>query len=1136
MNHLQSVRITVILAGLLLLGTPFSIAQYLSPEDLQSAFEIRHDLYGFNGEYMMDECYESDDPYSNPPQPFTSIYLSSSCRELVEEVRPGIVRFPGGITANFYHFYGTGYGIRLSETWGNAIGPVNPYLDQLMPVNFIELFADLVLQTNSKVIFTLNLYTHFNEGGDAVSNPASTAYLEKLQENMAALQYLIDRGVELVGIELGNEMYSYSELTGLLNLSQGPSNYLAIAENYSDSIRARFPGIPIGIPIAIHRGFGQISWNLAMQEADFAEGRVIHEYERIVFDQCEAITDRDAYFTCAREKVELFFDTDFQAAMEEYMQLYPEKELWLTEWGMSQAHKVANTFFDAYYSFKYWNRLMEFEHLNPNAVSYALRHNLISGGWSYSAFSKKFADESDNLYYNGNKTIHASAYAHKLMKDVFDGGHSYVGQTRLSECDAWIYRKDNGDLVAAFINETAEPRTIDVQALADELGLTGLDITSYSALYADAFSDAAGINHWGGALPLENHLTYRQDELPLSPDHFQLDRLGLVVLQLQPVIPDPAITSITVSQRSDCTIDVAWTVSHEQLNGHYAVSASFNNTGFYSVGTVYPTGTGTNVLYQFNYDPVNNGAFDFHVERILNAEVQSASPDSSISIACVSDPDPYLISFRAFDEEDCSIDLNWQVGNESATGHYLVLMDDGSAEPQELALVPSSGNGFLASYNVAVYPEFNGDHQFLVRRFDNMLPDFNSNPLMAVVECIPEAAASFAGFTVSTDPDCTTYFDWQVANEDGAAEYEIQKSLNDGPYSTLAVIPAHQAAELAEYHYGFHPESGGEYRFRIDRVTADAIVLPSEVITQGITCPSNAEPQFTAFYVAPSTDGTCAVDVSWSVSDENASGNYKIFHSVNNAPYELAATEAAAGNLAAAGYSVQVPVQSNGMQRFQVVRFKDGQAQISTPVSQISIGCTPPGPAGTTISDFYTYLNSDCQVVMTWTALNQLEHTEFVLMASPAGPGPPSSVQLATIPSTGNGSDEYTYVLPATENGEFVFEIEIIESGSSVNSYSSGITEIDCVPIPEISLEVGSNTTFNVLQIIINSNMPTAAEMSVVHTVTGVTAIQEALNLVNGVNIYTYELDEIPQANGGPHHVILQWSGGTITEMFIYID
>ena len=46
-----------------------SHAQTLSPEDLLSPVDISHDVYGFNGEYMMDQCFDSDDPYSSPMNP-----------------------------------------------------------------------------------------------------------------------------------------------------------------------------------------------------------------------------------------------------------------------------------------------------------------------------------------------------------------------------------------------------------------------------------------------------------------------------------------------------------------------------------------------------------------------------------------------------------------------------------------------------------------------------------------------------------------------------------------------------------------------------------------------------------------------------------------------------------------------------------------------------------------------------------------------------------------------------------------------------------------------------------------------------------------------------------------------------------
>src|SRR5690606_17183283 len=120
------------LVAAMLLLLPYCLsAQTIGPDDLANPVDISGLLYGFNGEYMMDQCVATDDVVTNPPQPFSSIHLDESCRILVDELNPGLIRFPGGMTANYFHYYGTGYGYNPNETTGTLITEAEIALDGL---------------------------------------------------------------------------------------------------------------------------------------------------------------------------------------------------------------------------------------------------------------------------------------------------------------------------------------------------------------------------------------------------------------------------------------------------------------------------------------------------------------------------------------------------------------------------------------------------------------------------------------------------------------------------------------------------------------------------------------------------------------------------------------------------------------------------------------------------------------------------------------------------------------------------------------------------------------------------------------------------------------------------------------------
>jgi len=368
----------IVLAGLLVCFSAFNLSgQTIEPADLLNPSQVPVEFYGFNGEYM------------------------------------------------------TGYGYDVDETLGTEIGPQELGFDDLMPVNFIELFADMALQTNSQVLFTINIFTHFKNVGASVNDTSSIAYQNKFQENMDAIHYLMNRGVNLVGVELGNELYTYAEFTSIFTITTAIDKYLILANAYSDAIKEAYPGIKTGVPVAIHRGFGNILWNEKMQNADFADGVIPHEYERKVNSSCNPDDGQEVYFDCAVTTLGQFFDTDFEDIVVEYRDLYPDMELWFTEWGMSQPAGFANTLFDAHFVFKYWNKIMEFEKDYPGLITFTNRHNLVTGGYYYSAFGNQKAEETSDVLYLNDKAIRANAYSSLMMKEIYDGNHQFIGNTTM---------------------------------------------------------------------------------------------------------------------------------------------------------------------------------------------------------------------------------------------------------------------------------------------------------------------------------------------------------------------------------------------------------------------------------------------------------------------------------------------------------------------------------------------------------------------------------------------------------------------------------------------------------------------------------------------------------------------------------
>ncbi len=133
-------------------------------------------------------------------QPFPNHTINSEAIQLFDRLEPDIMRFPGGSIANKYHYYKPGYG------WSKP--------DMKRKENYIVEFVRVMkaMKKQPDVIFVMNLFDHFKGANEA----------NLIKENMDALKYLLDNGMNVIAVELGNEFYLYNEIIGLPGITHNP--------------------------------------------------------------------------------------------------------------------------------------------------------------------------------------------------------------------------------------------------------------------------------------------------------------------------------------------------------------------------------------------------------------------------------------------------------------------------------------------------------------------------------------------------------------------------------------------------------------------------------------------------------------------------------------------------------------------------------------------------------------------------------------------------------------------------------------------------------------------------------------------------------------------------------------------------
>lgn len=238
--------------------------------------------------------------------------------EYVNALEPEIYRFPGGTHSNAYRFDldCAGY---CENGNPNIKFPPNPKFEN----NHIETFVDFVKahDREPEVLYVLNIF-------EEVKNPGLKDKI--MASNLAAIEYLVDNGVNVVGVELGNESYLYPEIVGwFANPFQIKKNtaqrFVPALRRYISAIRKAYPDMKIGVPMGDIQNRKHLAYDVAIVEADLDIDAFIPHFYGYLSGDCG--TD----MSCVRRKLDEYLSKRIKD-LAVYNHFFPEKEIWVTEW------------------------------------------------------------------------------------------------------------------------------------------------------------------------------------------------------------------------------------------------------------------------------------------------------------------------------------------------------------------------------------------------------------------------------------------------------------------------------------------------------------------------------------------------------------------------------------------------------------------------------------------------------------------------------------------------------------------------------------------------------------------------------------------------------------------------------------
>ena len=320
--------------------------------DTRNAQPLRQALYGFNTNMITGD-------YG---------YLDPDFVELTKTLAPKTLRFPGGTVGNFYHWQPGGF------FENEMASTLSPKLNQRNRGNYVKLqkrrdgkilFDDFMQLCNTLKItpvIVVNLWTGSPE------------------ESAAWVRYAKDKGYGITHWELGNEYY----LPHYLNKYPTADVYIKEAKKHAAAMKAVNPEIKLSVcatPIAFHKE----GWLVKVQQRKWDEGLAA---DTSFFDAYTVHVY--AYKAVRKKEIEemrgyLLGWIHFAVpdALEYYQNLFPDKEMWITEWNIANpANRVANTQLHAMYAGDFFLKMLAI----PN-ITQANFHVIAGAGKGFPVFS-----------------------------------------------------------------------------------------------------------------------------------------------------------------------------------------------------------------------------------------------------------------------------------------------------------------------------------------------------------------------------------------------------------------------------------------------------------------------------------------------------------------------------------------------------------------------------------------------------------------------------------------------------------------------------------------------------------------------------------------------------------------------------
>jgi len=379
--------------------------------------------------------------------------------QLLRDMHPASLRFPGGTVANWYHPNLPVYGYKANEIIPSLGGLYQ--IQSKREENILSNFIRLCKAVNCGAVFCANLLTGTTD------------------ETLYVIDALKKNNIPILGVELGNEFcllpYRKQFPDAQTYIDKIKKTAFAIRQKYPDLRIAVISGDAVDAKSNDERSKFMRNWSLGLSNQNFFDGYVWHFYASCT--PCDKDSYFDNVFTNNLAQLAPYATNKLYNVGMNYLPIYgKERKLWITEWNISNGDFLDNTFVQGAYVAENFLYMIE---LNTKYNNYIELTNLHAMDGLINIYKGK---QSPILSIgNDNALCNISAFkflASTLTENTQRGAISVksVDKSIVNNfiCQAFIHKKENKTYLH-FVNRSGKKIEINLPTTATQYSLTDIE-------------------------------------------------------------------------------------------------------------------------------------------------------------------------------------------------------------------------------------------------------------------------------------------------------------------------------------------------------------------------------------------------------------------------------------------------------------------------------------------------------------------------------------------------------------------------------------------------------------------------------------------------------------------------------------